>query len=190
MKLKVELKLVNYLLSQQSTEKGFTLIELLVVIIIIGILAAIALPSFLNQSSKARQTEAKTYLGTLNLAQQAYYTEKQTFAAGLDRLNAGVNPTTENYNYVTFRDGQSAINTASPISSSALKSYAGAVSPVTLAGSDGLAIPSAICEALQPVALGGTQTPTVLLTFNLPFPTNAAPQCNGSNLTTGFIAVN
>ncbi|HXW58411.1 MAG TPA: prepilin-type N-terminal cleavage/methylation domain-containing protein, partial [Solirubrobacteraceae bacterium] len=46
-------------------EGGFTLIELLVVILIIGILAAIAIPAFLSQTSKASDSAAKTQVGTL-----------------------------------------------------------------------------------------------------------------------------
>jgi len=67
----------------QSEEKGFTLIELLVVILIIGILAAIALPAFLGQREKAQDAEAKTAVRMAASAAKAYYSDGQTFA-GMD----------------------------------------------------------------------------------------------------------
>ncbi|MFN8950109.1 MAG: prepilin-type N-terminal cleavage/methylation domain-containing protein, partial [Aphanizomenon sp.] len=61
MKTELKAKFLQHLVGKKKDDQGFTLIELLVVIIIIGILSAIALPSFLNQAKKARQSEAKTY---------------------------------------------------------------------------------------------------------------------------------
>jgi type IV pilus assembly protein PilA len=58
-----------------SNEGGFTLIELLVVILIIGILAAIAIPAFLNQTSKANDAAAKTQVGTLQTTMETYGNE-------------------------------------------------------------------------------------------------------------------
>jgi type IV pilus assembly protein PilA len=55
-----------------QSEQGFTLIELLVVILIIGILAAIAIPAFLNQTGKANDAAAKTQVGTLQTTMLAY----------------------------------------------------------------------------------------------------------------------
>ncbi|NCR09570.1 MAG: prepilin-type N-terminal cleavage/methylation domain-containing protein [Microcystis aeruginosa LG13-11] len=66
-------------LNKKNGNKGFTLIELLVVVIIIGVLAAIALPNLLGQVAKGRQAEARNNLGTVNRAQQAYRLENATF---------------------------------------------------------------------------------------------------------------
>jgi type IV pilus assembly protein PilA len=63
-------------------EKGFTLIELLVVILIIGILAAIALPAFLNQRSKAQDSEAKTGARTAQTALETVFTDTQAYTTG------------------------------------------------------------------------------------------------------------
>lgn len=55
--------------------KGFTLVELMIVIVIVGILAAVALPNFINQSSKAKATEAKTNISAIIKQAQAKFTE-------------------------------------------------------------------------------------------------------------------
>jgi len=71
-------RLLQILFSKKNTRGGFTLIELLVVVIIVGILAAVALPNLLAQIGKARETEAKNGIGTVNRAQQATHFEQGT----------------------------------------------------------------------------------------------------------------
>ncbi len=64
--------------AQEEREGGFTLIELLVVMIIIGILAAIAIPVFLNQRSKAQDSAAKADVSTIGKEIATYYVDNTT----------------------------------------------------------------------------------------------------------------
>ena len=68
--------------------KGFTLIELLVVVLIIGILAAIALPQYTKAVERSRMSEAVQVLGDVATAQSIYFMQHNNFATTLALLNS------------------------------------------------------------------------------------------------------
>ena len=72
----------------REKEEGFTLIELLVVIIIIGILAAIAIPVFLNQRKKGWESAVKADLRNAATAEETYLTDNGTYTSTMADLTA------------------------------------------------------------------------------------------------------
>jgi prepilin-type N-terminal cleavage/methylation domain-containing protein len=114
--------------------KGFTLIELLIVVVIIGILAAIAIPKFANTKSKAYITAMKSDLRNLVTAEEAFFSDSSKYTATITDLkysvSTGVNsPTiatgsgywtaTNSHTQLTGTSCGIAINTTNPLNSAA-----------------------------------------------------------------------
>ena len=159
MKSQLQAKFIQHIITKNRDDEGFTLIELLIVFILIGILSAIALPSFLNQAAKAQQSEAKTYVGAVNRAQQAYRIENTSFAGDLATLQIGVPNSTNNYTYSIIADITTTTITATAKDTSALKGFNGGVT--VLSGGQTLAI---ACQTAGPEANNPITTPSLTST--------------------------
>ena len=72
---------------RSTNKQGFTLIELLIVVVIIGILAAIAIPKFANTKEKAYIAAMKSDLRNMATAQESYFADNQTYTTSLTAMN-------------------------------------------------------------------------------------------------------
>ena len=166
MKTELKAKFIQHLLGKKKDNEGFTLLELLVVIIIIGILSAIALPSFLNQAAKAKQSEAKTYVGSVNRAQQSYRIENTSFAGGttgFNDLQIGIPTQTVNYSYaLTAANATSTQVTATSLDADSLKSFSGGVVILTSGQTSAQACQTTVVSIIPPTMTltGGTTVAT------------------------------
>lgn len=154
MKTEFKAKFLQHI-NKRRQDQGFTLIELLVVIIIIGILSAIALPSFLSQANKAKQTEAKQYVSSINKGVQAYYAENTKFTTDIALLGLGLKTETTNYGYAIGATGAGGVTSAATPNAAtlaSLKGYAGAVAVTAPDASGASGTQTILCETTSPGA--------------------------------------
>jgi type IV pilus assembly protein PilA len=119
----------------------------------VGVVGALALPSFLTQTSRAKESEGKQNISSVNRAQTAYRFEKSTFANTFDQLalgtlKGGSRDETNNYTYqIVVSELDRTVITATA-KDSALKSYTGATFRVSSANQSSFAY--ILCETPQP----------------------------------------
>jgi type IV pilus assembly protein PilA len=138
-----------------SNSKGFTLIELIVVIIIVGVLSAIAFPSFLNQLGKARTSEAKLSIGSINRAQQAYRLENSEMANNLNLLD--VKLTGKFYTYAISAADSTFASVTATTTTIDIKGYSGGIVQFLSSGKE--ITRQVICETQNPVPISTSATP-------------------------------
>ena len=124
----------------------------LVLLMCIGVMTAIALPSFLTMATKAKQSEAIQYVSSMNKGQQAFYAEKSAlsnsiksaFSNSIPNLGLGIETETINYKYSTHTTKQAVFNYG--ISKhQTIASYVGGVFVVP--DKNGSILTSILCEA-------------------------------------------
>ena len=131
-------------------------------------LSAIALPSFTNQANKAKQSEAKQYVASMNKGQQAVFAEKTSFASKIPDLGLGIKSETDNYKYqIPQKSNNSVVVAVAEPKKSGLKGYVGIVA------SEKDSTSALFCEESQ----ASTSFPDLSTIVNQKSPGNNVVQC-------------
>ena len=123
--------------AKRQDGRGFTLIELLIVVVIIGILAAIAIPKFANTKGKANAAALKSDLRNLVTAEEAYFYDKEVYAGVVTDLSFNTSPGVVLSIVAATASGFSAKAThpaSSPLTCAIFIGNAAAVPPATVEG--------------------------------------------------------
>ena len=135
---------------------------------IVLILGSITLPSFLNQANKAKQSEAKQYVASMNRGQQAVFAEKTSFASKIPDLGLGIKSETDNYKYqIPQKSNNSVVVAVAEPKKSGLKGYVGIVA------SEKDSTSALFCEESQ----ASTSFPDLSTIVNQKSPGNNVVQC-------------
>lgn len=158
-------------------QEGFTLIELLVVILIIGILAAVAIPAFLNQRGKANDANVKSDITTAQTAEETYYTDNQTYSQTSSDLTA-IEPTlSQAFNSTTASTPGDGMALATP----AVSTYGSTLPTTPTASNSNSYVITATSKSNVQYALVRNPDGTLSRTCNVPSGANAS----GCKLTSG-----
>ena len=117
--------------------KGFTLIELLIVVVIIGILAAIAIPKFANTKSKAYITAMKSDLRNLVTAEEAFFSDSSKYTTDLTAVKFQKSAGTNNPVVVTGSGFWTATNTHTQLTGQSCGIGINTTNPVNAGAAEG-----------------------------------------------------